>query len=763
MSILRRFSEALKRYRAGWYALAGSFIISSGWGYYHFSKHNIPKLVLMIGGIAFVLYTAYQLGKIFYVYVARRLGRHSFWHNEFVKFLDELFFVASLFFIIFFFQSEVISAGYVLAVLLVLYWRTKYYLKQHPDAAVWLTVHKNIFGLAFFVFLLQVICQYTAYHYYILDSNIRYFNIVIFRAVAMTSFWLAGFCIASILYGRIKNRLRTFFMLAWSVLFSLSMFFWLINIGILYYSGLYLSPSAIDHFDGSTSVLENNLTYLLLAACLLVLVVFVYLMRAVIRAHKTTQSRYWNYYTASILFVSFFLMVGLSSFKNTPERTVLHAFYNRSFGKEQNAVLSPELQKKLERFGLFYKTQDFAVAHKETVFSPSSTLKLLPDRLVQKKPNIAIVFLESFSARLTSVYDDRFADVTPNFTKMAQDPHTTVFRNYYNASTPTITGTLSQLCSFLPPFGHNEIQNERKLQNHHLLCLPQMLKNYAGFGYAGYVTAVDKEFAHKDGIFTSMGVDKIFGTSELKKYIPAEPMSWGYSDHQMFPVLGQMMDEKAKDDKPFLLMLASVDTHPPFNLAKDAVNYGDGSEPVLNMFHTTDDAFGKFWENFKQSPRYNDTILITVADHAIFPAALTKDLFPKEASSLTYYDQNMFMMYVPDSVLPKEVATYASGLNLAPSILHMLNINKPNSFDGRSIFDDQKNYPNILGMHELGLYINEVVDKNGKRKVSYDVPDNLTCDENTTVSSTAPLTLCEFLHFYKWKRQMFEEGRLWDK
>jgi hypothetical protein len=123
----------------------------------------------------------------------------------------------------------------------------------------------------------------------------------------------------------------------------------------------------------------------------------------------------------------------------------------------------------------------------------------------------------------------------------------------------------------------------------------------------------------------------------------------------------------------------------------------------------------------------------------------------------------MFMMYVPDSVLPKEVTTYASGLDFAPSILHMLDINKPNSFDGHSIFDDQKKYSNLLGMHELGLYINEVVDKNGKRKVSYDVPDNLTCDENAVVSSTAPLTLCEFLHFYKWKRQMFEEGRLWDK
>ena len=56
-------------------------------------------------------------------------------------------------------------------------------------------------------------------------------------------------------------------------------------------------------------------------------------------------------------------------------------------------------------------------------------------------------------------------DLTPNFDKMAADPDTTVFKNVYNASTPTITGTLAELCSYLPPTGHEEIHKKKAYAN----------------------------------------------------------------------------------------------------------------------------------------------------------------------------------------------------------------------------------------------------------------------------------------------------------
>jgi hypothetical protein len=331
--------------------------------------------------------------------------------------------------------------------MLLFFWRVQVYIRHHPEAAAWGRVNKSMCALVFVIFLLQALFQYSSYHYYILDSNIKYFNIVIFRSVAMTLFWLLGFGVASLIYWQIKSWFKYVGFALWAIAFVTGLVFWVVNIGILYYSGLYFSPTAWDHFQGSGEVLANNVTYILLAGLAIVLVLFAITIRDVIRAHKHTSARYWYFYNTALIVMALLSFVGLSSFKNTPERVVFKSFYDRFFGKEQNVVLSFELQKKLERFGLFYNQNNFAVAHKDTIFSTSTTA-LLPDRLKKERPNIVFIFFEGFSARLTSVYNDKFGNVTPNLVRMAQDKHTTVFKNYVNASTPTITGTR---INFLPP------------------------------------------------------------------------------------------------------------------------------------------------------------------------------------------------------------------------------------------------------------------------------------------------------------------------
>ena len=382
---------------------------------------------------------------------------------------------------------------------------------------------------------------------------------------------------------------------------------------------------------------------------------------------------------------------------------------------------------------------------------------------------MSTIFFESFSSRLTSVYNKSLAEITPGLEEMAADSSTIIFNNYYNASTPTINGILAQLCSFLPPTGYTEIEVNKNLQRLRLLCLPEMLKKSGGYKSATYITAVNKEFENKDAIFASMDTDSIYGQQELRSIISGEPLSWGYSDHQLFPAMWKLIQEKSPE--PFLMMLSTVDTHPPFDLAKDMIPYGDGKNNVFNSYHTADDAFGKWWQQFKESKFYNNTIVVAVADHAAFPGADIKRLF-SDGDTLSFYDKNMFMVYLPNGALakvntpryglPKEVNTLASSIDVIPTLLHVLNINVPNTLEGHSIFDNKSAYPNILGMHEYGLYINQEVD--GSRKIDDQVPSQLNCKsaDYSAVTSSA-LTPCEYLEFYNWKRQMFEQGRFWGK
>ncbi len=604
------------------YPAVGSFFIIAGWNWYHLNKHNHARFVWISIAMWIALVLVWFIFKRVYRYFTIRFRRHPWWQNEFYVFLDSLYLIVSLAFLSFFSKNELLTLSIVGAIFLLLFWQSERFLRRHPESLHWVNVNRMFFFLGLFIFIITGVLQYWSYYYYILDPSALIFNIVFFRALSLTIFWLLLLSLASLAYWLLPKIWRYLPIVLWALLFIFYLIFWAINAGILYFSNLYFSPVILEHAEGGGGVMFNQVSYLLAVALLAVLAGFLYLLKKFLQTQKLSPKRYWYYYNFLIIIIAVGIFAVVSSFWSTPEATVIKSFYKYWRGTTTKVELNPVVQQKLEKFGLSYQPAEFYVARQDKIFEGDK--KLLPNKFVGQKPNIMIVYWESLSARLVGAYNPAYPNLTPGLDKMSADPHTTVFKNYYNGSTPTVTGLISSLCSILPPMGHNEIQNKNRLQRHGLLCLPEVLQDN-GYKNSSYVTAVEKNFAHKDTIFGSMGVKNIYGTKELYKYIPGEPLSWGWSDHQLFPAIWNFMNKEPQE--PFLMILSTVDTHPPFTLAKDMVKYGDGDNEVLNSFHTTDDAFGLFWEQFKNSKFYDNTILIVVADHAIFPAAFKKSNF----------------------------------------------------------------------------------------------------------------------------------------
>ena len=741
----------------------GGFIIVAGWNWYHLPHKPHLKFILLSILMWFGLIFGFWFFKIVYQKLIKKFGKIGFWQKEFYSSIDELYLNFSLFFLVFFSTNEILSLIYFLCVLFLFFWRFQVHLSRHPTAFLWLTVNRAVFIFTIFLFLINSFLQYLSFDYYILDTSYNYFNIVLFRSWAMTSFWLAGFAFAGFLYWNLKSFWRYIFFSFWSVLFIFSLFVWAPNFAALYWTGYYFNPVIFSHTgSGVGQVFWNNITYFVTVGFLILSALFVLVIKYVIRAHKLTPKRHWHYYNFIIFTIAIFSILGLSSFWTTPEFIVSKSFYTYFTGGEVKEDLSPIILKKLEKFGLFYDVDNYKINERDFVFENEK--KLLPEKFKNNSPNVLIVFFESFSSRLVSVYNKEFDGVTPGLQKMADNSNTTVFKKYFNASTPTITGLMSQLCSFLPPTGHEEIEKENKFREIKLLCLPEVVKKELDYKKVKYVTAVPKTFAHKDSIITSMGVDEVWGRDELAKLTDEEQLSWGYSDHQLFSLVWDNFMREDKEGEPWFTMLSTVDNHPPYDLAKDMVYWGDGENLVLNSVHTSDDAFLKFWEKFETSELYNDTIVIAVADHAIFPQAMNNKYFDEKHHSLKFYDENMFMMYMPNTVLPREVDVRSNGLDFTPTLLQVLNVNIPNTFEGYSIFDNRINYPSLLGMHETGLYIDEEVCEEGNCafKQKYGVPSGLRCTEDDySLDSLTPLTLCEYLDYFQWKREMLKQGRLW--
>lgn len=740
------------------YGIVGAFIIVAGWNWYHLKHRPYSRFILISIAAWIIVYLLFIAGKKLFLYIVRRAERHPFWYTEFAKSIDKLFLTSSLLFLIFFSRSELLSLIYSISILALLFFVVSRQLSRHHGASDWNVINKGTFAIIFFLFALNSALQYFGFKFYILDAQSKIYNIIVFRSWSMTMLWMIGFALGALVYMRTKKWWRYLGVLIWVGAQMFVLFVWMVNAGVLYFAGLYFSPVILQHAGESGGVIWNWLTYILIAAYLVGFITLLLIVKYVLRAHNAASKRYWKFYHYLIILVGLLIIGASSSVQSAPEFVIARSFYNHFFTEDVKMDLPPYIFGKLERFGLKYDTSKFYIASKDRVYAGFEPL--LSEKFKNQNPNIILVYLESFSSRFVDVYNNnRFKNLTPGLDNFANDKNTTVFWKVYNGSTPSITGIMSQLCSFLPPTGHEELEKEKRIKKVYLQCLPKILKNN-GYNYTGYITAVAKNFANKDTLFASMGTDEIFGTAELAKIIKGEPLAWGYSDHQMFPAMMDMLEQKPE---PFLMMLATVDSHLPFTSVKDVVQFRNSRSNALNAYHTTDDAFRIFWERFKASKFYDNTIVIAIADHAVFPAGVTKDIFPEDVGKVNFYDENTLMMYVPDSKLPKKIDMYMSGIDIAPSVLNLLGINVPNSFEGHSIFDDRVNYPNLLGMHEFGLYINQI-DEQGKRITDYNIPSEIQCETNDYNSATSsPLTLCEYLDFYKWKRQMFEQGRFWEE
>ncbi len=680
--------------------------------------------------------------------------RSTFWAHDFLPNFETILIFIGLASLSLFLRDTYIFLGYLIAIysLFILYIHHLLSLHTYPHL-------KNVFTIITIIFtfacIINIVFQWTHFHYYILEPQKQIPNAIALRAIGVTLIWCFSFAVSGLWYWLMPKQTKNFLLYIWFCLVFGIIGLFFIDGFILYYSGLHISPVALEHMEGVNRSMTMTAIYFVLLPLIGVGIFLFWIMKKISRWHVEGVKKYYIAAYGITCLIALGGVLSISSLQYTPERILFRSFIKK---ETSGSTLPQNLRTKLQRFGIHYDYEKFKLINREDVYSDD--IQYTPKEFQNKKPNIIIFFLESYSARLTSVYNPNLSGITPGLEKMAQDGNTTVFHGVYNATTPTAPGLLSLLCSFYPPTSHEEI-SRNVITGHRLLCLPEILKEHADYGHIAYITNGEKTYAQTDTMFQFMGVNDVIGSEELSKEINGTPLSWDYSDHQVEPFLFTYAENMAEDEQPFLLMWSTIDTHPPFNLAKDALQYRDGKNDLLNAFHTTDDAFLNFWKKFEKSPLYENTIVITIADHAVFPAELTKKTFP-EIDQYNYFDELVFQMYIPHTTLPKKVERVSSGVDFTPTLLHILDINLPNTFEGYSIFDGRETYPNVLGMHDLGFYINEV-DAAGKRSELFSTYSQLECDtlEDEKIIPDAPLTLCELQKFFLWKKEQFRLGRFW--
>jgi hypothetical protein len=176
------------------------------------------------------------------------------------------------------------------------------------------------------------------------------------------------------------------------------------------------------------------------------------------------------------------------------------------------------------------------------------------------------------------------------------------FTDYFNHTTPTISGVHGQLCSAYEAVGGGNWTDDAgrgatwKTQ---VLSVAHVLRSEgyetiylnSGSPYFNHFAEVASNLGFEESLFRN-GIETQFAdlTREFLAEYPRANCDEYLSDILMFRVLDQIMKRHA--ERPRLVVLSTTGTHFPYR-CREGLSYGDGTHPVLNALKTLDQAFAE--------------------------------------------------------------------------------------------------------------------------------------------------------------------------
>jgi arylsulfatase A-like enzyme len=316
-------------------------------------------------------------------------------------------------------------------------------------------------------------------------------------------------------------------------------------------------------------------------------------------------------------------------------------------------------------------------------FSRPGNRKGIWNRKLIEKPNIVLLFLESFRAHDIGVYGSR-KGLTPYFDKHAKTGW--LWTNFYASGVQTPRAALATLCSVYPYLGKSI---QRSNTNLPLRGLPSILNEN------GYIT----EFYHngrlkfdkKIPFFPNLGFKRTFGMKDLDPQDRYGNYGWGFPDVEFAKLLAIRLNGQDPNIPLFLTAFTVSHHHPwdvPDNNFKVIKEKGLGEYPrFLNSMHYTDHALGIFFKNINKKA-LNNTIFFILADTAQ-PMGEHHNNF---ALIRYLYEENLripFLIYAPGFIREgRRFPEIASQVDIMPTILDMLNIGCINHSVGRSLLSE---------------------------------------------------------------------------
>lgn len=306
-----------------------------------------------------------------------------------------------------------------------------------------------------------------------------------------------------------------------------------------------------------------------------------------------------------------------------------------------------------------------------------------------KRLNVVLVTIESLSAKYLGSFGDS-RGLTPNLDQLRKQSLS--FSNFYATGTRTDRGLEAITLSIPPTPGRSIVKRIGRESGYGSLGQQFSAQGYDSvfiYGGRGY-------FDNMNAFFGGNGY-RIVDQSSVPEADMVFQNAWGMSDEDIYKQAIKIADADHAADEPFFLQVMTTSNHRPYTYPEGRIDIpsGDGREGAVKY---TDYAIGQFLAQARDKPWFKQTVFIFVADHTAGSAG-------KEDLPVANYHIPLFI-YAPAHIQPREFSDLASQIDLAPTLLGLLNMDYVSTFFGRNVLrDDRAPGRALLGNYQhLGLF-----------------------------------------------------------
>ena len=283
-----------------------------------------------------------------------------------------------------------------------------------------------------------------------------------------------------------------------------------------------------------------------------------------------------------------------------------------------------------------------------------------------RRPNIVLFLVESFGR---STVDERVGGepVAPEFQRLKGEG--VYFDNLFANSFRTDRGTVAVLSGFPAQTKMSVMKLPVKSQR-----LPSIARSLRREGYAtSFYYGGDLNFTNTASYLYGTGFDRLTWQKDL--HFDAPTSKWGYADDVVIDAFTDHVLAEAASQRPFFAAMLTLSSHEPFD-----VPFAKFDDPMLNAMAFTDACLGRFVERVRQTPVWDDLLVILIADHA-YP-------YPYGIANSDALRHRIPMLWLGGAVRrPAVVETYGSQSDLAATLLAQLGIAHGDFLFSRDLFD----------------------------------------------------------------------------